>query len=146
MKISLHEITPENFAESIKLKVAEDQKGFVASNVKSIAEAKIYSYLKPLAVYDGEQVVGFAMYGRDPETENYWIVRLMIDAQFQGKGYGKAATVCLIKKIKQLPEADAIFLSFVPANTGAEKLYLSVGFERTGETDADGEIIMRLSL
>jgi hypothetical protein len=33
-------------------------------------------------------------------------------------------------------------LSFVPENTGAEKLYKSVGFERTGELN-EGEVVMR---
>lgn len=146
MKIFLREVDEQNFRQCIRLKVAAGQENFVATNIYSIAESKIYSYLIPLAVYDDEVLVGFAMYGRDPENNAYRIVRLMIDAQFQGNGYGKAATIVLIERIKQLPECREIFLSFISANSNAEKLYQSVGFERTGETDADDEIIMRFEV
>jgi diamine N-acetyltransferase len=145
MPISLREINAGNYDAVIKLDVATDQKTFVAPNVKSIADAYIYNYLIPLAIYDGDTPIGFALHGRDPETENYWIVRLMIDAKYQSKGFGKAAMLALIERISKLPEAKAIFLSFVPGNK-AEKLYQSVGFVRTGKTDDDGEIIMRLGL
>ena len=143
MNVSLREIDESNFRQVINLTVADEQKGFVASNARSIAQSKIYPHLVPLAVYEDGKLVGFAMYGRDPETYRYWIVRLMIDAEFQGKGYGRAATLALIKKMEQLPKCGEIFLSFVPDNEGAEKLYQSVGFKRTGERDEDGEIIMR---
>ncbi len=145
MNILLKEINEENFRQCTKLTVADGQEHFVASNVYSIAESKIYSYLTPLAVNNGENLVGFAMYGRDPKDKTYWIMRLMIDAQFQGNGFGKAAILALIERIKQLPEGHEIFLSYVPANIYAEKLYRSIGFERTGKTDDDGEIIMRFS-
>ena len=67
----------------------------------------------------------------------------MINAAFQGQGLGKAATFALLDKMKTLPECGEIFLSFVPANAGAEALYRKVGFEPTGDTDNSGEIIMR---
>jgi len=146
MSVSLREVDENNFWQCIDLKVADEQINFVAPNVCSIAESKVYSYLVPQTIYKHEELIGFALFGRDPESANYWIVRLMIDEKFQNNGYGKAATLKLIEKMKRLPECDEIYLSFVPANAGAEKLYRSVGFERTGETDADGEIIMRLPI
>ncbi|HEY0657149.1 MAG TPA: GNAT family N-acetyltransferase [Pyrinomonadaceae bacterium] len=146
MSVSLREVDEYNFWQCINLKVADEQKNFVAPNVRSIAESKVFPYLVPQAIYADEELIGFALYGRDPESGNYWIVRLMIDEKFQGKGYGKAATLGLIEKIRRLPDSGDIYLSFVPGNAGAEKLYRSVGFERTGETDADGEVIMRLSM
>jgi diamine N-acetyltransferase len=146
MSVSLREVDEYNFWQCINLKVADEQTNFVAPNVRSIAESKVFPYLVPQAIYADEELIGFALYGRDPESGNYWIVRLMIDEKFQGKGYGKAATLGLIEKIRRLPDSGDIYLSFVPGNAGAEKLYRSVGFERTGETDADGEVIMRLSM
>jgi diamine N-acetyltransferase len=146
MSVSLREVDEYNFWQCINLKVADEQTNFVAPNVRSIAESKVFPYLVPQAIYADEELIGFALYGRDLESGNYWIVRLMIDEKFQGKGYGKAATLGLIEKIRRLPDSGDIYLSFVPGNAGAEKLYRSVGFERTGETDADGEVIMRLSM
>ena len=87
-------------------------------------------------------MVGFVMYGFDTEDEHFYLGRLMIDEKFQGKGYGKAATLEVIERLKQNEDCNEIYLSFVPENTGAEKLYKSVGFERTGELNGS-EIVMR---
>lgn len=143
MAVELRNINDKNFWQVIKLNVSEGQQNFVAPNVRSIAECVVYPYLVPNAIYAGEDLVGFALYGRDPGTGTYWIVRLMIDVEHQGKGLGKAATYALIDKMKALSECGEIFLSFVPVNIGAETLYRKVGFEPTGETDDSGEIIMR---
>jgi len=145
MNVSLREIDAENFHQCLKLKVADGQENYVAGNAVSIAESKIFPYLKPLAVYARNEMVGFAMYGRDTETGNFWLVRLMIDAPQQGRGYGKSATRAVIKKLNEEFDCREVFLSFVPENVGAEKMYSSLGFKRTGETDEDGEIIMRFN-
>ena len=142
MNVSLREITPENFKECINLKVAEEQKDFVAPNVTSIAQSKIYPTGQPFAVYNDHELVGFVMFGLDIEDDRYYLVRLMIDEKFQGKGFGKAATLAVIEKMKRIEGCNEIYLSFVPENKGAEKLYKSVGFERTGEI-SEGEIVMR---
>ena len=146
MDISLRDITPENFRECIDLKVADAQLKFVATNLMSIAQAKIYPTANPLAVYAGDEMVGFVMYGFDTDDERFYLVRLMIDEKYQGKGYGKAATLEVIERMKEIEDCREIFLSFVPENTGAEKLYQNVGFQRTGETSEDGEIVMRFDL
>ena len=146
MNITLREITPQNFRQCIDLKVADGQENFVAANVMSIAQAKIYPTANPLAVYHEDEMVGFVMYGFDTDEEHFYLGRLMIDAQYQGKGFGKAATLTVIEKMKQIEDCREIYLSFVPQNTGAEKLYSSVGFERTGKISEDGEVIMRFSL
>ncbi len=143
MAVTLRKIDDKNFWAVIKLDVGEGQESFVAPNVRSIAECVVYPYLFPNAIYSDDELVGFALYGRDPESLGYWIVRLMIDAAHQGKGFGKAATHALIDKMKNLPKCSEIFLSFVPDNSEAEHLYRMVGFEPTGETDDSGEIIMR---
>ncbi|HEX6279011.1 MAG TPA: GNAT family N-acetyltransferase [Pyrinomonadaceae bacterium] len=146
MNISLREVGPGNFDQVVALEVKPEQSRFVTPNVRSIADSKIYPYLVPLAIYDGEEVVGFALYGRDTESKKYWIVRLMIGSEFQGNGLGHSATVSLIELISRLPECGEIFLSFVPDNEGAERLYRNVGFLPTGETDDTGEIIMRYAV
>ena len=146
MNVTLREITPQNFSEVINLDVSEDQKHFVAPNVTSIAQSKVcFPDAFPLAVYNDDEPVGFVMYGYDREDEKYYLGRLMIDAKHQGKGYGKAATLEVIRRMREIEDCDAIYLSFVPENAGAEKLYSSVGFERTGALNGD-EIVMRYDL
>lgn len=142
MTVELREITPENFKECINLKVAEEQKDFVAPNVTSIAQSKIYPTVEPFAVYNDEELVGFVMFGLDIEDDRYYLVRLMIDEKFQGKGFGRAATLAVIEKMKLVEDCNEIYLSFVPENECAERLYKSVGFEPTGEL-SEGEVVMR---
>ena len=144
--ISLRPITRENVRACALLETNEDHARFVAPNAVSVAEAKVMPYLVPLGVYDGETMVGFAMYGRSPKDGRYFVVRLMIDARYIGKGYGKATMRALVDRMRRLPDCDEIYLSYVPGNVAAETLYLNLGFEKTGETDEDGEIYMRLRL
>jgi len=92
-------VTKDNWRELIKLEVREDQKGFVASNVKSIAESQ-FGYdepdfghwdFHPFGIYDNNIPVGFLMYGFNfsyPKQQAF-IIRLMVDEKFQGKGYGR---------------------------------------------------------
>lgn len=146
MTVSLREIDSGNFRQCINLKVAEGQEKYVASNVYSIAQSKIYPSSLPFAIYSGDEMVGFVMYGFDTDDNKYYLGRLMIDARHQGKGYGKAATLEVIERMRKIEDCREIYLSFVPENTGAEKLYTSVGFEQTGETSESGEVIMRFSM
>lgn len=146
MKISLREITIENFEQCLSVSVAESQKHFVSPPVKSLATLKVFPFFTPLAIYREEEIVGFVMFGFNPLKARYWIVNLIIDEKFQGRGFGKAAMKKLIEGMKKLPDCDEIFLSFVPGNTGAEKLYTNLGFEKTGDMEENGEIILRLPI
>lgn len=146
MNVSLREIDKNNFRECVELKVADAQKKFVATNVMSIAQSKIvYPTANTMAVYDGDEMVGFVMFGYDEDEQRFYLGRLMIGEQHQGKGYGRAATLAVIERARQHPKADAVYLSFVPENANAQRLYESVGFEPTGE-DGGGEIVMRYDL
>lgn len=146
MNVSLREITPENFNECVNLKVAKGQEKFVASNVFSIAQSKIYHpQANIFAVYAGDVMVGFVMFGLDGEDGRYYLGRLMIGEKHQGKGYGKAATLEVIERLKQIENCREVYLCCSPENINAETLYAGVGFERTGEI-YEGEVVMRLDL
>lgn len=143
--VSLREITPDNWEKIIKLSVRDDQKGFVASNVYSLAEARIFPDCVPLAIYAAEQPVGFLMYTYVQERSQWWIFRLMIAAEEQGKGYGRAAMRQVIARMQALPGCEQIFISFEPENAVAEGLYRSLGFVSNNEVWG-GEVVYRLDL
>lgn len=144
MEITLQPITKENWFASTKLHVRPDQASYVAANVYSIAQAQWYPEWEPLAIYDGETMVGFVMHGVDEEIPaRQWIIRMMIDQAHQGRGYGRAAMVKVIERLTARPGCEEIRLSFVPGNEGALALYRSLGFVETGEEE-DGELIMAL--
>jgi len=144
--VRLQPVDEDSFYHVIKLKIRPEQKGFVADNVFSIAEAKVHSTFVPLAIYADQTLVGFTMYGFDPDAQERWIIRLMIDQAFQRQGYGRAATLELIRRIREeFPDCRELFLSFEPENKNAESLYLSLGFQHTGRVEEE-ELVMRLAL
>jgi len=140
MSITLREIDSENFHEVISLNVEK----YCASNIYSLAQAKIYPDAIPLAIYNDDVLVGFIMYGIEPRDNNeYWIARFMIDEKYQQNGYGTKALQILIEKIKRDKSHDKIKISTNPKNTIAIKLYAKLGFYETGELH-DGEALMIL--
>jgi len=143
--ITLREITPENWEAILKLAVRDDQKNFVASNLYSLAEAKVFPEHVPLAIYAGEQPVGFLMYTFERDRKEWWIFRLMIVANEQGKGYGRAAMQQAVARMRLQPGCRQIFISFEPENAPAEQLYRSLGFVPNNEVWG-GEVVFRLDL
>lgn len=141
--VTLRDITPANWEAIIAMKVREDQKNFVASNLYSLAEAKIFPDCVPLAIYAAEQPVGFLMYAYEDERREWWIFRLMIAQEEQGKGYGRAAMRLAIERMRAIPGCNRIFISFEPENSIAEQLYRSLGFVSNDET-FHGEVVYRL--
>ena len=143
--IELREITMENFRECIRLDVAEDQKKFVASNMYSLAEAKADGVSNPRAIYASGQMVGFTMYCFEPEDGTGYIDRLMVAADHQDKGYGRAAMKEVIEQLQKIPDCLRIRTSFHPENEVADDLYTSLGFQKTGELD-EGEVVTVLEI
>ena len=133
--IHLEPVTRDNFMAVVRLEVAPEQREYVATNAFSLAESKVFPELQPFAIYAGEQLVGFLMYGLAEESGRWWIVRLMIAADQQGKGYGRKALVQAIADLRRDHQPGEIYISFEPENHIAEQLYASLGFEPTGEWD-----------
>lgn len=134
-RVHLRPITSNNFQECLALQVDETQRGLVAPNVKSLAEAYVNHNLTPLAIYDASVIgyeqpqapmVGFTMY--EVVAGVGFINRLMIARDAQGKGYGRAAMLDVIQRLRLLPDVQLIALSHLVENTIAANLYRSLGF------------------
>ncbi len=143
MAVTLRDIDGENFRRCVGLEVRDDQKEFVAPNVFSIAQSKFEPTYATQGVYDGEEMVGFVMYGWDDEDECHYLGRLMIDRRQQGKGYGRAAAEEVIRRLRAEPGCRQVALHVNPENRAAQALYESLGFEKTGEV-SHGEEVMHL--
>ncbi|HEY7093036.1 MAG TPA: GNAT family N-acetyltransferase [Ktedonobacterales bacterium] len=144
MPITLREITRENWMQCVQLTVASEQDHFVASNAFSLAQSKYEPEWVPLALYGDTEMVGFVMYGLYREEGKYWILRVMVDRRFQGKGYGHAAMRLLLDRLRAIPGCDEVAISYEPENDVARRLYASFGFRETGEI-IEGETVARLS-
>ena len=144
--ISLQEITKETLRSIIDLKVASHQEHFVASNAVSIAQAYFYREVAWFrGIYADEIPVGFLMLYDDTTNQDYFLWRFMIDARFQGQGFGKRALELLIDYVKTRPGAKSLATSCVPGAGSPGKFYEKIGFIYTGEVE-DEELVMSLEL
>ncbi len=144
--VTLREITRETVRTITDLKVAPEQTGFVATNAESIAEAyfdRDVAWFR--AVYADEVPVGFIMLEDDAAKQEYFLWRFMIDARYQGHGYGRRALELLVEYVKTRPGAKALMTSCVPGDGSPCPFYERLGFVPTGEVD-EGEIVLRLAL
>ncbi|CAN7241041.1 GNAT family N-acetyltransferase [Knoellia sp. LjRoot47] len=96
-----------------------------------------------LGIYEGDTVVGHAMWGLD-DDEAHWIGGLVIDQAFQGRGLGRAAMIALMAWLADQPGHWVTRLTHHPDNTAAAHLYAELGFTPTGQLDEDGEIILEI--
>ena len=158
-------ILDKEMAECINLRVTKEQDDFVAPNSYSLAEAyevnREYAEkgegnrADPYAVYKDGKMVGFVMIGylHPDEDENYcdepfyYVWRLFVDIEHQGKGYGKEILRQSMEKIKAkyLGEANFCFSSYVPENTASKRTFAAYGFEEDGRI-IDGEAVSRMAI
>lgn len=157
--IELRKITLENRRAIFNLEVSEEQRRYVASNLSSMASCYVLAtnggHPFPFAIYVDEQPVGFVMltYGitgyelPSIADDSYCILRLMIDKQYQNKGYGREAMKEILKFIRTFPAGPARYcwIPYGKDNITAKKLYESFGFRDNGEI-CDNEPITVLQL
>ena len=153
-EVHLRPVTLDNLAACLTLRVAPAQEGLVASNAKSLAEAKVNPHLVPLAIYDVaargfEQplvpVIGLTMY--ELVAGIGFILRVMIDSAYQGRGYGRAAMIEVIRRLRLHPEVELIATSHRRENEAAARLYQGLGFvpwEIAWAADNPDEVFLRL--
>jgi len=143
--IELKEITPDNFEDILKLKVAESQKEFVSSTAYSLAQAWAYRETAfPFAIYSGEVIVGFVMLGYYGKRQQYTLWKFMIDESYQNKGYGKEALRLAIKYLREVQNAKEIYTGVAIGNGVAKHLYQSCGFEETGVVEDNMEELVNI--
>ena len=157
--IHLEELTKYNTWDILELRIKKKQKRFIASNVWSLVHAyignKTNGAVYPFGIYDDDTPVGFVMLAYDysevcddkdaPEIskKNYFLWRLMIDKEHQGKGYGREAVKLALDFIRTFPhgKAEYCWICYDRGNKVARKLYRSFGFEEASEMPEDRDEI-----
>ncbi len=167
-RLHLEKIDYLNWHDIEELRVTKEQKGYLDSNVGSLALAYVIReagfHVFPFGIYKGEKPIGFVMIGydipldvEDDLNEKYWftrdsyfIWRFMIDKRFQGKGYGKQALELVLDFIRSAPcrKAKYAWLCYANDNEAARKMYAGFGFEEVPEAydEDDGEMPAVLEL
>ena len=111
--------------------------------VQTVAEAKVHepgAFLCAIVVDD--QPVGVLWVQTDEPAP--YLVRFMVDASWQGRGIGRRAVALLLDDLRTAGLTE-LELSYVPAEDGAERFWLSCGFEPTGRVHG-GEVVVRMHL
>jgi diamine N-acetyltransferase len=143
--VTLREITEETLWPVLKLEVAEEQRGFVASNAVSIAQAHFSEHAWFRAIYADDTPVGFVMLYLNQDKPLYGVWRFMVDEDHQRKGYGSKAMRQVIEYVKSLPKAEELLVSYAPGEGDPSPFYKKCGFVETGEWEG-GEKVMKLVL
>lgn len=144
MLLHFEPVCTGNRKEIEQLQVFPAQAGFIESVEECLQEADQASEWRPVGIYDGSALVGFAMYGcfSAPPPGRLWLDRLLIGKAHQGKGYGKASVLALLEKLHREYGSRQVHLSVYQENAAAIALYRQVGFRFTGEYDTKGEKMM----
>jgi diamine N-acetyltransferase len=141
----LREVTADTVRTICNLSVHPEQRGFVAPNAVSIAQAHFHDFAWFRAIYAGDEPVGFLMLSDRPELPEYFLWRLMIDARYQKMGFARRALELLCEYVRTRPGAKELLTSVVQEDGGPQGFYEAFGFRLTGEYE-DGEAMMRLPL
>jgi diamine N-acetyltransferase len=140
--MELRDVTADNWRDVVRIEPKQDQRRFVASVAYYLNLCHYGEDWRPLAIYQEGEPIGFAMWAFDTEEQNYWIGGLVIGAEHQGKGYGRAAIEALLDHLAAQPGYREAALFCDPENTVARRLYASLGFVETGER-VDDELVAR---
>jgi len=150
-RVSLREITADTVRAICSLAVAESQKGFVAPNAVSLAQALFAPEAWYRAIYLDDTPVGFVMLEDQtlgvppPEQPQISLWRYMIDARYQRQGIGRVALGLVIDEVRRRRRFARLETSYVPGPGCPEPFYLGLGFRHTGRID-DGEVVLEIPL
>ncbi|MYS15616.1 GNAT family N-acetyltransferase [Streptomyces sp. SID4982] len=141
MPLHLAELTPGNLEAALAIRVRPDQEHAVEPVAHSLAEAYVRppGVAWPRLVLDGERPVGFLMafldidWRGDGSVRRSGLWRLNIDADEQGKGYGRFAVDSVAAELRRRGCAE-LYVTWHPGADGPGAFYERLGFRTTDET------------
>ena len=127
-----------------------DQRGMVADNVVSVAEAHYSPCSWLRAIYADETPIGLIMTHTGSDVEDgidcpgVFLWRLMIAYPYQGKGYGRQVLEKLIAHLKAMG-IPLLYTSCGQGKGSPEGFYRRLGFLPTGgHYDHEIELVLRV--
>ena len=140
-RLTLRPVGSDTWRGVAELEVTDAQRAYVATPTHYLALCAYGGVWQPVAVRLGERVIGFVMWGVDPDDGSCWLGGLLIDARHQRQGYGRRTLESLMEWLTQEHGHRRFALSYRPDNP-AVPLYAALGFLETGELDGD-EVVAR---
>jgi diamine N-acetyltransferase len=148
--VHLVDVTSENWRDVADLQVTPGQHAWVAPVTRYLCLCTYGGVWKPLAIVAEDTAgerrpIGFVMWAVDPDDGSGWIGGLVVGREHQRRGYGRAAVLALLERLRREHGCPTAALSYSPDNTAARAFYASLGFAETGERE-DDELVARLPL
>jgi len=158
--VQLRDIVSEDDVEAVMgIRRGDGRDRYIGPMIDHFEDAARYPEACPRmwSVHDADtaRLVGFVMISdgvtqdvldaHDEYVGPYFLWRVVIDADHQGKGYGRATLDAVVDYVRSRPGADSLFTSSVPGDGSPLPFYLRYGFEMTDRI-ADGEQVLRLDL
>ena len=138
--IRLDSVTEENWLDVASLSVRDDQRGFVAPAIGILARGYVYRdcNARVFVIENDDTVVGVALVREfDDEPLGYDLQQFMIDARYQGNGYGSAALGLILDELRREGRFDHVELCVKKEDAAAIRLYERHGFVDSGYVDED---------
>ena len=138
--IRLAPITEDNWFEAASLSVKDSQKGYVAPAVGILARGYVYRgcNARVFAIENDGAIVGLALVREfTDEPLGYDLQQFLIDARYQGKGYGSAALGLILDELRKEPHYDHVEVCVKKDDAEAIRLYEKHGFTDSGYIDED---------
>jgi diamine N-acetyltransferase len=158
--VELRDIVTEDDDEAVMgLRRGPGRDAYIGRMISHYEDAALHPEAAPRMwkVHDAETgaLVGFVMISdniaqdvldANPDIVGpYFLWRLLIDVNHQGKGYGKATIDAVVDYLRTRPNADALYVSSVHGENTPMDFYVHYGFVMTDRV-ADGELVLRLDL
>ena len=146
---SVRPVDAANLEAVMKLQVAAGQRRMVSNVDRSLAQVAYEPAGRAVAMFSGDEAVGMmllydARLDKDKPAEQLYVWRILIDAQHQGRGYGRQTMLWVVEEARRMG-LKTVGLSHVEVEGNAGPFYRKLGFRYTGEVD-DGELKMVLDL
>lgn len=151
MELELREIDDAVREELIReVVVAEEQRAFVSDVAGSLAAAAEAPEANPWyrGVYDDGAPVGFVMLAWDVDPAEglvgpWFLWKLAIDRDQQGRGYGRAVVDRLAEIIRGEGGTE-LYTSYTEGEGGPGPFYARLGFEPAGRHGDEALVVKRL--
>jgi len=138
--VTLFDINERNFLAVRSLSVRDDQKGYLDSASGILARGYAYRACraKVYGVAADGKAVGLALVkDMDEEPACYDLQQFMIDARFQGKGYGTEALRLILTELAAERKYGCVEVCVKKTDAPALHVYEKAGFVDTGYVDED---------
>ena len=140
-------INEQNWLEVRRLSVGADQEGFLDSAVGILARGYVYrgQRARVLGIECDGTVIGVALVkDLDEEPACYDLQQFLIDARWQGKGYGTEALRLILSMLAEERKYGCVEVCVKKADAAALRVYEKAGFTDTGYVDEDAPDCLNL--